>query len=382
MSYPEGIPENPFTTTMVKIQYDCPEGCKCGNKVRMMKWCDADKNFDKNGGNHFCRDYMLKYKNPAKRPEVKEKMAQTNLERHGARNWMSIPENAKAASEALFGDEEKVKNLKEKKEKTNLERYGSKSPAGNKEVRAKMTQTNLDRYDFPHAMQNPEIQQKAKETNLERYNCESTFQYPEFREKAKKTMMANYGVEHYNQLPEMKDYLREMCRINFKEWWSDSLAQSERMSELINSGEWKSGYTNSKKGYCYPKNKCKRDKIFFRSSYEAIYCYYLENNPDVEWFSFEEFRIKYELDNKEKYYVPDFLIKWKNSDKLSIVETKAEFLQFDEKVIAKNFYTNLFSESNNMDFKMLINDDIKSLNISFEYLLEIGFAELYEPKEK
>lgn len=143
-------------------------------------------------------------------------------------------------------------------------------------------------------------------------------------------------------------------------------------------GLWKSGYPRSQKGFCFPV-KCRKPKVYFRSSYEAIYCFHLDQCPDVEWFSFESFRIPYEFEGKERYYIPDFLIKWHDSDVLSIKELKAEFLKNDERVEAKTRCADLFAADNNMDFEMLCCEDINHLGIDFEKLKKSGFVEENKP---
>ena len=70
--YMQELPETVFTTTKVKIKYDC-----CGNE-REMKWVDANKNFMKNNSKHICKKCGSSGdKNPASRPEVRAKMKET-----------------------------------------------------------------------------------------------------------------------------------------------------------------------------------------------------------------------------------------------------------------------------------------------------------------
>lgn len=383
--YLSEIPENVKTTTSIQIKYDC-----CG-KDHVLKYKDAKKNFETNGGKHICRSCWLKTNNPAKRKEVQEKTKKTNLERYGTSIALNTKENIAARVEKMFGTEEAVKEIVEKRRKTNRKKYGSEHPMQNDEVKAKQQAVLIEKYGTHVPLQNEEIKAKMQKTVLERYGVTNVVMIPEVRAKMAKTMYENYGVEHYNQLPEMKDYLRENCPQWFQKSWEDggpnkgivrpeewNQKQRETVTELMMMGLWKSGYPRSHKGFCFPKNKCQKKKVYFRSSYEAIYCFYLDYHPDVEWFSFEAFRVSYEFDGKQRYYIPDFLIKWKNIDKLSIKELKAEFMREDEQVEAKTRCAQLFATNNNMDFEMLCCKDIHDLKITFDDLKENGFVHTEE----
>lgn len=87
------IPENVKTTTSIQIKYDC-----CG-KDHVLKYKDAKKNFETNGGKHICRSCWLKTNNPAKRKEVQEKTKKTNLERYGTSIALNTKENVAARVE-------------------------------------------------------------------------------------------------------------------------------------------------------------------------------------------------------------------------------------------------------------------------------------------
>jgi hypothetical protein len=94
----------------------------------------------------------------------------------------------------------------------------------------------------------------------------------------------------------------------------------------------------------------------------------------VDWFSFEPFRIPYNFEGKVRFYVPDFLIKWKQSEILSIREIKAEFLREDDKNIAKKVAASIFASEKGMDYGLLFDEDIKALEIDFDHLKSIGFV--------
>lgn len=368
----------------VRIKYDCAGGFKmCGQERTMnIEW--AQTNFEKNGGKHICRSCVMSANNPMKRKEVQDKIKKTCLEKYGT----EMPVNKKELVEerkAKFKDEEFKKQWVEKHRQTSLERYGVEHPMHLDETKERQKKTVREKYGVDHPMRSEEVKKKTRKTNMERYGVENVAQTPEVRIKMAQTTLQRYGVEHYNQLPEMKDYLRENCRDWLAESWANPWAkgivrpeewnqkQRETVTKLMSAGEWMAGYPTSKKGFCYP-SKSKKDRVYFRSSYEAIYCYHLDNNDLVEWFSFEPFRIPYEFEGKVRFYVPDFLVKWKGEEKVSIREIKAEFLREDDKQIAKKVAATLFANQNGMDYELLFDEDIKRLNVKFDYLKEIGFV--------
>ena len=368
----------------VKIKYDCDGGFDTCGQERMLKLRYAEKNFRDNGGKHICRRCFLKTKNPMRSKEAKEKIRKTCLKKYGTEMPMNSRENIEKKRE-MFKDEEFKKQWIEKHRQTSLERYGVDHPMHLQETKERQRQTVQEKYGVDHPMQAEEVKKRARKTNLDRYGVENAAQAPEIRVKMAQTTLQRYGVEHYNQLPEMKDYLRENCREWLAESWANPWAkgivqpeewnqkQKETVTKLMAAGEWMAGYPTSKKGFCYP-SKSKKDSVYFRSSYEAIYCYYLDNDDSVDWFSFEPFRIPYEFEGKVRFYVPDFLIKWREIDTLSIREIKAEFLREDDKNIAKKVAASIFAIEKGMDYDLLFDEDIKALGIDFENLKSIGFV--------
>ena len=369
----------------VKIKYDCDGGFeRCGKEFAILLRY-AEKNAKDNGGQHVCRQCVLRSKNPMNRQEVKDKLKNTNLERYGATTAMNTQENIEGRRQ-LFQDEAYKEQWLEKHRVGSRKKYGTDYPMQTAEVQERQKAVMREKYGVDHPCQSAEIMKKMMARNKEKYGVENVASLPEVRVKMAKTTLERFGVEHYNQLPEMKDYLRANC----KEWLAESYAnpwakgitrpeewnqkQRETVTQLMTLGTWKAGYSRSKKGFCFPANKCKKSEVYFRSSYEAIYCFYLDNHPNVDWFSFECMRIPYEYGGKIRYYVPDFLIKWVGNDMLSIHELKAEFLREYEQVQLKQQCAESFGLSHNMKFTMLYSDDIKSLGIDFETLKQSGFV--------
>ena len=380
--YLQKIPEDVKTTTPIKIRYDC-----CG-KDNTLKHKDASKNFDKNNGKHICRSCWLKNDNPAKRKEVQEKIKKTNLDRYGSTCALNTKKNIASRNEKMFGTEEAVKKIVEKRRTTNRKKYGSDHPMQNDQVKAKQQAVLTERYGTHVPLRNEEVKAKMQKTVQDRYGVTNVAMLPEVRAKMAKTMRENYGVEYYNQLPEMREYLRENCPQWLKESWDNPWAkgitrpeewnqkQRETVSQLIVDGKWKSSHKNCWRGYYKSTGKCKRHVSFFRSGFELIYHYYLDHSNEVEWYDYEPFVISYKFENMMYGYVPDFIVKFVGDDVLHIKEVKADYLHDSKKTQAKYNGANKFVSQHNMDYEVLLKNDIYALNIDLEEIIDCSNVEI------
>jgi hypothetical protein len=279
-----------------------------------------------------------------------------------------------------------VEAMNAKRKATCLERYGVESVTQSEDMKAKSRETCQEKYGVDNPTQSPEIREKTKKTCLEKYGVENPGQSPELQIKAEQTNLELYGVRRYNQLPEMREYLR----INCPKWMAESYAnpwnkgivrpeawtekQRQTISKLITDGVWRSGYPTSKKGYCKP-SKSLTEYVYFRSSYEAIYCFHLDHNDLVESFRVEPFSIDYVFEGVTRSYTPDFLVNWKDGSS-SVKEIKPTFMAEDLQVLAKAEVATLFANQQSMDFEILICKDIKNLNVNFDDLIKSGYATL------
>lgn len=129
--------------------------------------------------------------------------------------------------------------------------------------------------------------------------------------------------------------------------------RTEEIKEKISSGvaqAYIDGRLNSgsyyKHGYVY-SHKLKR-KVFYRSSWEKFVIKYLDKHPNVEFFEEEPLKIKYfdPSRNKNRYYIPDFLVKYDCGIK-EIWEVKPSYLvKNDETTKSKVKAANKFLEEN------------------------------------
>jgi hypothetical protein len=139
--------------------------------------------------------------------------------------------------------------------------------------------------------------------------------------------------------------------------------------ELMNKNEWKSGPKYSIKGH-YQSQKCKRLNSMFRSSYELKTHWHLDNDPEVEWYDYEPFRVSYyDVGQHKRYYIIDFIVKYKNIERLLAIEVKNDYSEKLELVLLKK---NAFEEEcgEMIDYEIWSNEKIKSLNLELDELLE------------
>lgn len=199
--YINELPENVKTTTLVKIIYDC-----CG-KGHVLKYKDAQKNYNKNKEKHICRPCWLKSDaNPAKNATSIAKAKKTNLDRYGCAVPLNSKENIEKRNAEIFTPERLA--IREKKRKTtNIEKYGVDHPMKCDIGKDAVKKTMQEKYGVDHPYQSAEIMEKMRAKNKENYGVENVAQLPEVQDKMQETTEQRYGVKHYNQLPHMRDYL-------------------------------------------------------------------------------------------------------------------------------------------------------------------------------
>ena len=80
--YLQEIPAGIFTTTIVKIKYDCEGGFERCGKEWSLKYVDAKKNFEKNNGKHICRKCLLTFNNQKNKKKERNKIKHTTHEKN------------------------------------------------------------------------------------------------------------------------------------------------------------------------------------------------------------------------------------------------------------------------------------------------------------
>ena len=157
---------------------------------------------------------------PTQHEAVKQKMLETNLLKHGAKNGHSeeVISKMKEKNQELYGVEWSTQreDVKEKSKKTMIEKYGVEHPLQNEEINNKRKRTNLYRFGTEEFTSTKEFDikraeyfkniteeekektiEKRKQTHLERYGVEFPTQRMEVLEKRKKTKLERYGDENF-----------------------------------------------------------------------------------------------------------------------------------------------------------------------------------------
>lgn len=366
--YIQELPKPIFTTTKVKIKYDCCE------VEREMKWVDANKNFTKNNGKHICKICgRTGQNNPACRPEVKAKMKATIDERYGG----VLPMNSKEAIEAKrqqFQNSEFVKNRNEKRIATSIKKYGAEHHMKTEEGKNAQKEAMIAKYGVQHPLQSPEIVAKMLQTIQERHGVDNVMQIPEVVEKQQQTTLERHGATHYNQLPDAKEYLRENCTKwladSYANPWAKGITRPEEWNErnrqavraLMQEGKWHGGFVSNMRGR-FPAWKCKKQMPRFLSSLELKLHYYLNHCDDVEYYDYEGLIISYvkPSDNKKHDYYPDFQIKYYGDDVIHVQETKTYLQKDNLDVIAKQNSAIDYCNSNNMRYSIIFDEDVNNI---------------------
>lgn len=133
---------------------------------------------------------------PQQSEEVKEKIAEANLEKFGYSTPLASPDlRAKGRETSLkkYGVEYYTQSNEGKaaRARTNLERYGAENTFSSAEIQDKIKKIWLKKYGVEHPMKNKGVVKKGQQTNMQRYGVPNVLMVPEFREKALATFSEN-----------------------------------------------------------------------------------------------------------------------------------------------------------------------------------------------
>jgi hypothetical protein len=284
-----------------------------------------------------------------------------------------------------------VKQWNEKRKKTSLDKYGTEHPTQANEVKEKIRETNLDRYGVEVPLQNEDIKKKQQQTVLEKYGVDNIAKLPSTQAKMNATTEERYGVKHYNELPEMREWLSKHC----KEWLAESWAAGgpnrgvpkseevrtkigDTVTKLIQSGKWRGGYQSNFKGR-FPAIKCLKSNPRFLSILEAKFHLYLNFHENVEWYNYEGLVIPYvkPSDGRLHNYLVDFMVKFKETDTISVFEIKTWKNRERSDVTAKYDACKQFCDEKGWSYQFLFEQDIEKFNITDEAIKNFPGMEIW-----
>lgn len=191
-------------------------------------------------------------------------------------------------------------STKERRKATCLSKYGVENTFQSEEKKAKIHQTCMERYGYECASQVPEFIEKQKKTNIERYGVPCTLNTEENLAKRKETWLKTLGVDNPNKSNIVKAKARKTCLKKYGTIYytqTDEYKQRSMQTKLEKYGDaFYSGFVI----YYY-------NNIFFRSKPEL--CFYIYNKDQGKDIVYEpQPYFKYQCEDKEYYYKPDFLL--------------------------------------------------------------------------
>ena len=228
----------------------------------------------------------------------------------------------------LFSCSQKCSNTK--RQKTNLDRYGTThyvNPEKTKETKLerhgmsgfnnqdKIKKTNLDRYGVENTFQSNEKKTKIKKTLIEKYGVDTPLLSKELLEKSKQTKLKRYGDENYNNIEkarqtffDLNGYYNQFQSILFKNGMIEKYGVEHPMqvTEIFQKALL-SGLRLKKHDLSGLRYQGNNEKDFLDKYYDKL--------------KITKINIKYEIDNIEHTYYPDFYIE----EYKLIIEIKSSF---------------------------------------------------------
>jgi len=194
----------------------------------------------------------------------------------------------------------------------------SKCSNRNPTKKAKVEKSCLKKYGVKNVFQSDSIKRKSLKTIREKFGCANISSLQEVKDKKIATLIKNYG-KNYGQI--LKNQRIKTCRSKYgKAYYNQT---DDGICRSINT-------SFKKKKYILPSGR-----VIYKQGYEPNFLDYvfgkgLFKEKDIEY---NPKGIKYRaVDNKFRYYFPDFLIKSLNM----IVECKSSWtMKTDKNVVNK-----------------------------------------------
>ena len=197
--------------------------------------------------------------------------------------------------------------IKAKRKATCIAKYGVENPFQSEEKKAKIRQTCKERYGVENCAQNSEVYAKVKKTNIKRYGVPCTLNTKENLIKRKETWIEHYGVNNPNK---SKDIIEKRIETNIKKYGVTNHMKTEESklkSMQTKLEKYGDAFYSELVIYYY-------DNIYFRSKPEL--CFYIYNKDQGKDIVYEPHPyFKYQCEDKEYYYKPDFLLENKLYEK-------------------------------------------------------------------
>jgi hypothetical protein len=267
-----------------------------------------------------------------------EKTKITNLERYNCEDpnkLDSMKDKIKATFIKKYGVDSptKTESIKTKIKNTNIKKYGVENPFQNEDIKKKITNTFINKYGVEHALQHTDFKEKFKNTLMDRYDVTVPYYSEELKERGKKKCLEKYGVEHALQNPEIIEKIKRTCLEKYgveSPFQSDTIRNKSKNTCLRKYGvenpsqckEIQQKTQNNAlkyKKYTMPSGEIRNVQGYEPFALNILLKMYKEDQIKTNRIDIP--RIKYNYDNKLRYYFPDIYIPHLNK----IIEVKSEW---------------------------------------------------------
>lgn len=212
------------------------------------------------------------------------------------------------------------KNRRAKTIATNIKKYGCIAPGQNKEIIEQIKKTCLDKYGVSNPGKDKQVREKMKETMLKNHGAEYAFQVKECKEKSIKTLNERYGVSIPYHSKVIRDRGAETCK---KIYGVENPFQNKEIKEKIvqtnmrkygvehpsqNNDIMLKAQANAKKykKYTMPSGEVRNVQGYEPFALRELLKIYDEGQIKTDRKEIP--RIKYTINEKERYYFPDIYI--------------------------------------------------------------------------
>ena len=138
------------------------------------------------------------------KPEIKNKIKQTKLERYGNENY----NNREKFKETLNNNPQIVEHMIDNIKQTFLKNYGTEIPMQLESVKNKFKQTCLEKYGVENPYQSEEVKEKIKQILIENYGVDNISKSDIWKNKFKeKSLKSNFKINRLNKI-------NQTCREN------------------------------------------------------------------------------------------------------------------------------------------------------------------------
>ena len=183
--------------------YDVPVCLHCKQYTTVGTHYEKVNKYQKNGFRKYCCQVCS---SKGTRQEIQEK----NLEKYGVKHHMHRIE------------------IKEKVANTNIDRYGNKCYIATKEYQEAYKERYKEKTGYDHHFSNPEVISKRETNNELKYGSKNSFQFS--KDTIKKTMMDKYGVDNPLKVDSIKE---KVFATNTEKYGFKSPMMNPEISEKI-----------------------------------------------------------------------------------------------------------------------------------------------------